>query len=162
MFLSSFRTVITTLRSTAGRAYPPLLMFWEGVGEVRSGSHVPISIILDAVFQRRERIQRALDVGVGFGKYGLLRREYLELWDGREKFRPEDWLRRIDGIEIKANYILSHHRNINSQIYIGEALEIIQKFPSGSYDLVLIADVLEHFKKAKGFELLREALRIST
>jgi hypothetical protein len=30
-----------------------------------------------------------LDVGVGFGKYGVLLREYLELWDGRDRYR--DW-----------------------------------------------------------------------
>ena len=27
-----------------------------------------------------------LDIGTGFGKYGLLCREYLELWDGRENY----------------------------------------------------------------------------
>ena len=31
-----------------------------------------------------------LDIGVGFGKYGVLAREYLELRDGREAYSP--WL----------------------------------------------------------------------
>ena len=39
-----------------------------------------------------------LDIGVGFGKYGFLAREFLELWDGREEIG--NWTRRIDGIEI--------------------------------------------------------------
>ena len=28
-----------------------------------------------------------LDIGSGFGKYGVLCREYLELWDGRQEYR---------------------------------------------------------------------------
>ena len=41
--------------------------------------------------------QSVLDVGCGFGKYGVLAREYLELWDGRQRYG--DWTRRIDAIE---------------------------------------------------------------
>ncbi len=44
-----------------------------------------------------------LDVGVGFGKYGFLSREYLELWDGREQYH--DWKRRIVGIEACKKYL---------------------------------------------------------
>ena len=42
--------------------------------------------------------QSMLDVGVGFGKYGFLAREFLELYDGRDAYA--DWQRRIDGIEV--------------------------------------------------------------
>jgi hypothetical protein len=38
-----------------------------------------------------------LDIGTGFGKYGLLCCEYLKLWDGRENY--SHFLRRIDGVE---------------------------------------------------------------
>ncbi|MCK4786738.1 MAG: hypothetical protein KAV87_23470, partial [Desulfobacteraceae bacterium] len=61
-----------------------------------------------------------LDVGVGFGKYGFLSREYLELFDGREKF--DDWKRTIDGIEIFKDYITSLNKMIYDKIYIGNAL----------------------------------------
>ena len=43
--------------------------------------------------------QSLLDIGIGFGKFGFLAREYLELWDRRNKY--DDWQRRIDGIEAK-------------------------------------------------------------
>jgi hypothetical protein len=33
-----------------------------------------------------------LDIGTEFGKYGVLCREYLELWDGRQKY---EFTRRI-------------------------------------------------------------------
>jgi hypothetical protein len=44
-----------------------------------------------------------LDIGTGFGKYGLLCREYLELWDGRQNY--DKFLRRIDGVEAFESYI---------------------------------------------------------
>jgi hypothetical protein len=36
--------------------------------------------ILEVVLKTRPR--SVIDVGVGFGKYGVLCREYLEFWDG--------------------------------------------------------------------------------
>ncbi len=54
-----------------------------------------INEILEAINITRPR--SILDIRVGFGKYGVLAREYLELYDGREKYG--DWKRRIDGIE---------------------------------------------------------------
>ena len=38
-----------------------------------------------------------LDIGPGFGKYGMLAREYLELYDGREKYN--DFQVRVDAVE---------------------------------------------------------------
>lgn len=43
-----------------------------------------------------------LDIGTGFGKYGILCREYLELWDGRQQY--SDFKRRIDGVEAYSPY----------------------------------------------------------
>ena len=39
-----------------------------------------------------------LDIGIGFGKYGFLCREYLETWKGNTY--PNQWKVRIDGIEV--------------------------------------------------------------
>ena len=36
-----------------------------------------------------------LDVGTSFGKYGVLCRKYLELWDGRTEY---EFIRRVDGV----------------------------------------------------------------
>ena len=38
-----------------------------------------------------------LEIGVGFGKWGVVAREYLEAWQGR--FRREDWQVRIEGVK---------------------------------------------------------------
>lgn len=93
-----------------------------------------------------------LDVGVGFGKYGFLSREYLELFDGREKF--DDWKRTIDGIEIFKDYITSLNKMIYDKIYIGNALEILPTLDK-KYDLILLIDIIEHFYYNDGIRLLK-------
>ena len=93
-----------------------------------------------------------LDVGVGFGKYGFLSREYLELFDGREKF--DDWKRTIDGIEIFENYITSLNKMIYDKIYIGNALEILPTLDK-TYDLILLIDIIEHSNYGDGIRLLK-------
>ncbi len=93
-----------------------------------------------------------LDVGVGFGKYGFLSREYLELFDGREKF--DDWKRKIDGIEIFEDYITSLNKMIYDKIYIGDALEILPTLDK-TYDLILLIDIIEHFNYDDGIRLLK-------
>ncbi len=92
-----------------------------------------------------------LDVGVGFGKYGVLAREYLELWDGRGIYG--DWTRRIDGIEIFEGYLTPLHDYIYDHVYVGNALEIMPTLEV-RYDLILLIDVLEHFTYEEGIRLL--------
>jgi len=98
------------------------------------------------------RPKSILDVGVGFGKYGFLSREYLELFDGREKF--DDWKRTIDGIEIFEDYITSLNKMIYDKIYIGNALEILPTLDK-KYDLILLIDIIEHFNYDDGIRLLK-------
>ncbi|HTX87626.1 MAG TPA: hypothetical protein VMC08_01465 [Bacteroidales bacterium] len=102
--------------------------------------------------------RRMLDIGTGFGKYGFLSREYLELWDGREKYG--EWERQIDGIEAFEPYLTPVHRYIYSKIFTGEASAILEKLDPG-YDLVLMIDVLEHFTREDGIRILERCGRIS-
>ncbi|MBN1591537.1 MAG: hypothetical protein JW888_18630 [Pirellulales bacterium] len=88
-----------------------------------------------------------LDVGVGFGKYGFLAREYLELWGRQQDYG--DWTRRIDGIEAFADYVGPLQRLIYNTIHIGNALEVLPTLDA-RYDLVLLIDVLEEFCPADG------------
>lgn len=97
-----------------------------------------------------------LDIGVGFGKYGFLAREYLELQDGRQKYR--DWGRTIDGIEAFKGYKTPVYDFIYDKVYFGNALKIIPKLRK-RYDLILLIDVLEHFSRKDGVKLLRECGR---
>ena len=101
-----------------------------------------------------------LDIGVGFGKYGLLCREYLELW--REGAEYGKWQCRIDGIEIHEDYLLPFCEHIYDQIFLGDALDTLQWWndlddsqSNRIYDLILLIDVIEHFTFDAGLELLQ-------
>jgi 2-polyprenyl-3-methyl-5-hydroxy-6-metoxy-1,4-benzoquinol methylase len=96
-----------------------------------------------------------LDVGSGFGKYGVLCREYLELWDGREEYK---FLRRIDGVEVFENYITPLHKYIYNNMYTENIINLVNNLDY-SYDLVSLIDVLEHFSKEEGILLLNNLFK---
>jgi len=88
-----------------------------------------------------------LDIGLGNGKWGFLAREYTDVWLKREARET-----RIDGIEIYGPYITEVQRLVYDNIYVGDALQVLPGL--GEYDLVIMADVLEHLGLAEGGELL--------
>lgn len=92
-----------------------------------------------------------LDIGIGFGKYGFLLREYLDIGPGR--YTWEKWKARIDGIEIYPEYVGGLQRLVYDKIYIGDALDVLSRVER--YDLILLIATLEHFSKDKGVELLK-------
>jgi len=96
--------------------------------------------------------KKLLDIGIGFGKYGFLSREYLDIWDRR--YKCDDWNTRIDGIEVYEKYINPVHRYIYDNIFVGDAIDVLSTRKE-KYDLILLVDVLEHFDREKGYELLQ-------
>lgn len=64
-----------------------------------------------------------LDIGIGFGKYGFLSREYTDIYRGNYF----EWKTRIDGIEGFKKYVTKLQRIIYDNIYIGNAIKIIKK-----------------------------------
>lgn len=117
-----------------------------------SSHHKQITKIIDFII--RLNPQSILDVGAGFGKYGVLCREYLELWDGRYEYT---FKRRIDCVEAFGSYITPLHKYIYNNIYVDDVLKLIDK-KLNTYDLVMLIDVLEHFDKATGQNLLQSLL----
>lgn len=97
-----------------------------------------------------------LDVGIGFGKYGFLSREYLELWGKTEGYN--DWKRRIDGIEAFKEYLTPVHDFIYDHVYIGNAIDVLPTLKI-NYDLILLIDILEHFHYREGMKFLEECKR---
>ena len=84
-----------------------------------SSQHQQISKIIDYVMTIDPK--SVLEIGVGFGKYGLLCREYLEFWKGDVDWQlpiKENWERRIDGIEAFESYINKHQDYIYDNLYI--------------------------------------------
>ncbi|OGC76065.1 MAG: hypothetical protein A2Z27_04170 [candidate division Zixibacteria bacterium RBG_16_50_21] len=100
-----------------------------------------------------------LDLGSGFGKYGYLCREYLDVVQGR--FQKEDWKIRIDGIEGFPPYLSDLQRFIYNRLIEGDISSSLAGFEDQSYDLALAIDILEHFQKEKGLLFLQECQRVA-
>lgn len=98
-----------------------------------------------------------LDVGIGTGKYGLLFRDYLDgHWAGNAFHDKTTWKLNLIGIEIFPQYITPVHEYIYTDIWIGDAYELLTKVSNQNcFDLVFLGDVLEHFEKEQGRLLLR-------
>jgi hypothetical protein len=99
--------------------------------------------------------QRILDVGVGFGKFGFLIREYYEAKEFN-RFKKDDWQIELVGIEIFEPYITELQKIIYNQIIIGDVFEKIKTL--GKFDLAFLGDILEHFEKDAGCKLLNQLL----
>lgn len=97
-----------------------------------------------------------LDIGVGFGKYGVLCREYLELWEDHNELLSalRGFKHRIDGIEVYNKYLTSLHDYIYDQIYQGDALQVLSIL-NRHYELILLIDILEHFRFDDGLKVLQ-------
>jgi 2-polyprenyl-3-methyl-5-hydroxy-6-metoxy-1,4-benzoquinol methylase len=91
-----------------------------------------------------------LDIGIGFGKYGFLAREYTDIC--YQRYAKDKWTTRIDGIEIFPNYVSDIQRSIYSNIYIGNVLDVLPTL--GDYDMVMFFDVIEHLKYEDGIRIL--------
>jgi hypothetical protein len=91
----------------------------------------------------RTQPKRLLDVGCGFGKYGVLMREYLDV--AQERLVPESWQTEIIGIEGHEPYRNPIHDFVYNKVHYGDATEVLPKL--GRFDLIMVCDVIEHFEK---------------
>lgn len=113
-----------------------------------------ISLCIDHI--KKINPKSVLDIGVGFGRWGILCREFLDVWEGRV-FR-DSWVTEIDGIEVFEKNIDDYHRNFYNNIFIGDAFELVNS-KLKKYDLIIMGDVLEHFDKEKGEALLKRCIQ---
>lgn len=97
-----------------------------------------------------------LDIGCGFGKFGVLCYERLNLWYAKN-YKNKNIA--IDGIEGFPEYITPIHEFVYSNIYINDALTAMKNLTK-KYDLALLIDVLEHLPRAEGEKLLYECLKV--
>lgn len=98
----------------------------------------------------RLRPRSVLDVGVGYGKWGLLARETLDWMPGR--LDRKDWEIRIDGIEVFP-YESPLHSWVYDEVRFADVLDVQESIEG--YDLVMMNDVIEHIEKDIAFRLLR-------
>lgn len=100
-----------------------------------------------------------LEIGPGFGKYGVLLRELLDLRPGAKGGYAPFQLR-IDAVEVDARYLTPIHKFVYDEVVVGDAAAQLASLPR-KYDVVLLVDVLEHFRKLAACGLLMDALKIA-
>ena len=111
-----------------------------------------IPTILDKV--RLEQPDSILDIGIGFGKFGVLLRESLDI--PYKRYEKCDWKVKIDGIEAFIGYQNPIHKYVYDKIYYDTVENVLPSLDC--YDVILLIDVLEHFEKEKGRAILQELL----
>ncbi len=118
-----------------------------------------IAVVIELVWKIAPK--RLLDVGAGYGKYGVLFREYLELRH-RQSLGPElknrtiweNRLVRIDALEGFGRYVGQLHKVVYDNVYVENIIDFLQK--DWDYDFIFLGDILEHIDKSSAQELLSE------
>lgn len=108
--------------------------------------------ILDHVIA--EQPVTVLDIGIGFGKYGMLVREVLDL--PYERYEQKDWLVQIDGIEIHEGYKNPIYEYIYRDIFYDNIQNVLPTLEN--YDVTLFVDLIQNFTKEEGKRLIKQLL----
>jgi hypothetical protein len=108
-----------------------------------------------AMLYMQQRPQTTLEVGVGFGKYGVLFREWGDARFGR--VNQKDWQTKIHGVEIFGDYA-NPAWGVYDRVTIMDARRIST---DSRYDFVFVGDMLEHLPKSEGAELLDKLKKVS-
>jgi SAM-dependent methyltransferase len=95
-----------------------------------------------------------LDVGCGFGKYGALLREYTDV--AARRYPRQQWQVKIVGIDGYEGYCNPLWDAVYTEVHVGEAMKILPTL--GDFDVVLIADVIEHFEKPQAEAIVKASL----
>ncbi len=101
-----------------------------------TSEHQQIPYVVDAMV--REQPASVLDVGCGYGKYGVLAREYTPAT-------------RVDAIDVNPpRYPVYDH------FYPGDLRQLATLLPADAphYDLAIFLDVIEHFEKAEAWSVV--------
>lgn len=107
------------------------------------GSFVILPYIMLAAQQQQPKT--ILDVGIGYGIYGPAFRQWLDM--GVKPYKTT-----IHGIEGFENYQSAAWQEYDA-VYVQD---IAQFETGGKYDLIVFTDVIEHFDKVKGYEVVNK------
>lgn len=108
-----------------------------------TSEHWQISRVVSVMM--RENPASVLDVGCGWGKFGVMAREYTNAT-------------RVDAVDaIQPRYAVYDHA------YQGDLREVATLLPPGTprYDLALFIEVIEHLEKDEALRLVQRLLKIA-
>lgn len=95
-------------------------------------------------------VDSVLDVGCGFGKYGYLLREHLDIRKGN--ILPHQWSVKIDAVDKAENLSEIVQHSVYNEVYNRNIKDLLPEL--GRYDLILLADVIEYLEKDLARKLL--------
>lgn len=102
--------------------------------------------------------KRVLDIGTGFGKFGLLVREWYLSKRAKIEIIPTNDIV-IDCCEITEYFInLPYHNSLYDHHFHQSFFELKNKLEDAQYDLILMIDVVEHYPKEEVKKWLREII----
>jgi len=123
-----------------------------------------VPLVINTVL--RLKPESFLDIGVGFGKWGHLFREYSDIChagDEPARYEKPNWRCRIDGIEGHAPYITPMHKYLYDELMIGNAQDVLPKLldEGRRYDVIMLGDIIEHFDKDEGMKVLETCMKLA-
>ena len=120
----------------------------------------PIMSAITNRHQSHSRIESVLEVGVGWGKYGVLLREYLSMQDIMEE--DNFWGLRLDCVEVCPQYLRGFKSSLYTHMYPVDIREFCKDIVTWAgiwtWDLVLLIEILEHMPKEDGHFVIKTLL----
>lgn len=101
---------------------------------------------------RKSKAKSFLDIGCGFGRWGLLARDIFDIMHCH--YTKDSWQTRIDGVEAFADYITPIHNYIYNNVYIEKIEDFIKKNDT-RYDVIFAGDILEHLEKEPAQDVIK-------
>jgi len=123
-----------------------------------TSTYLSLNFVTEKFFKTLGNCRTFLDIGAGFGRWGVLAREMGDIIRGR--FNPAFWGLITYAIEICPEYIEWYKlKDKYTFVYNADALsgimELSDVFKKGRYfDFVIFGDVIEHFTKSNAIKLL--------
>lgn len=111
---------------------------------------MPYNLTRMAKLIRHLRPTSVVDIGPGFGKWGVICREYLDIEAGR--YERNEWKTRIDAVEVHEAYVTPLHYYVYDNVHIADVRTF--DFEDRSYGLAIMGDVIEHMTKEEARLLL--------
>lgn len=112
--------------------------------------HRMVPLVMDQVV-KIDNVKSVLDIGCGFGRYGVLLRERLDV--RYKRYSVRQWKTRIDAVEVWKLYLTPLHSFIYDNIYVKNIFSYCNKLDN--YDVILMLECLEHLPKWKGKKVVK-------